>query len=198
MTSTTPDLDPLLLQALAALRPLGLYADKSGLETAALLQHVRSYYGLDWPDVLETAADRTPAAFDQLLVLPDEARVWCHDLECVYGGAQAYATALSAWAAISRGAFQPADVVEYWRSPAGPVELTWAARGTRFTFQHRDGHDDFLHHLALLEVINRSLADTGSGYQFAACDDYPGDCRFITVLRAEEQQPLLRRGWSFC
>lgn len=181
-----------LLQTLAELQALGFYAGFAGPGLA--LRHVKDYYGLDWPDVL--AGARTPAGLDQLLLWPDERRVWCRDLEGVYPGEEAYATTLREWAGISRGLFEPQEVLERWHTPLGPVEVTWKAAGRAFRLDHPDGHDDFLHHLALMRQVNQGLRDPA--YRFVACDDYPGDCRFVVVLHEREQRLLRGRGWSFC
>lgn len=190
-----PPTEETLRQIVAELRAVGFFPHFATSDSAVVLRHIQAFYGLDWPDVLAEA--RTPAALDQLLLWPDDSRVWCRDLECVYPGELAYATTLQEWASIARGVFQPTDVLEQWHTPQGPLEVSWTADGRSFRFQHQDGHDDFLHHLALLHLVNQGITDPA--YRFVACDDYPGDCRFVVVLHRMERQHLHRqRGWSFC
>lgn len=193
MTNLPPLTEQHLMAIVQALRAFGFFPDER-LSDAAVLSQIYAFYGADWPELL--ASIRTPAALDMFLLWPDQSRVWCRDLECVYPGEDAYATSLREWAAISRDQFAPEQIRETWQTDTDPVIVTFTVQGQRATFSHHSGRDDFLR-LAILKLDNCQLRDPA--YRFEACDDYPGDGRFVVCLHREERAQLQQiRGWTFC
>lgn len=181
-----------LLAALADLRSLGFFPSSGDLSTAALLQAVQAAHGEEWAPLCSGLSG--PAALDQLLVWQDRERVWSRDLEGAYPGEDAYAVTLVELAAISRGAFQPAEISEVWAAPDGPATLRYAALGSRREFVHANLRDDFID-LRLVEQINLLLGPGAA--QFAVCDDFLPDGNFIVSLRPDELRRLQgERGWS--
>jgi hypothetical protein len=112
----------------------------------------------------------------------------------VSAGEDAYVTTLREWAAISRGAFTPEDIVEHWHSEDGPAEIRFTFRGQRHRVHHPNLRDDYLS-MEVLRDINRLVAE--SGYQFAVCDNL-GLPNWIVSLTQEEMNRLRsERRWSF-
>lgn len=177
------------LDAIRYFRTFGFFA-ASSLSDAELGETVKSYWQGDWDDFLPGVRDRANA--DQLLLVADVQRVWWHDLEGVYRGANYYADVLNEWAAISRGQFHPEHIQETWRGDNGPVEVAFVWNGKRYAFVHRSG--DFLDH-GILKLINQGLVSTPFRYEVAT--DY-GDSNWIAVLnQAEKKQLMAERDWHF-
>lgn len=180
---------PWFLDAIRYFRSLGFFESHS-LSADELGEVIKSYWRGDWDEYLAGVSDRPSA--DQLLLVADTQRVWWHDLEGVYRGANYYASALNEWAAISHGQFTPEHIRETWHGENGPAEITFMLNGNRQTFVHRSG--DFLEH-GILQLINQALANTSFHYEVAT--DY-GDSNWITVLNQDEKKRLkAERGWHF-
>lgn len=155
-----------------------------------ITESIKSYWGNDWRDYLARVSDR--AAADQWLLVADTKRVWWHDLEGVYPGANYYAEVLEEWSAISRGQFFPEQVQEVWHSNHGPAEVTFILGGNSHTFIHQSG--DYMEH-GILQLINQNLLNRTFGFEVAT--DY-GDSNWITMLSPDEKQRLqIERGWHF-
>ena len=77
-------------------------------------------------------------------------------------------TTLTEWAAISRGAFTPEEIVERWHGEEGPADIEFVVGGRRRCVAHPNVRDDFLN-VAIVSEINRLIGH--SGYRFAVCDD---------------------------
>jgi hypothetical protein len=177
------------LEAIRYFRAFGFFEDYH-ISDDELGEAIKLYWQGDWNDFLAGVSE-SPSA-DQLLLIADTQRVWWHDLEGVYRGADYYISALNDWAAISRGQFRPTQIEEGWRSDNSPVEVTFAMNGKRYTFVHRSG--DFLDH-GILKLINQALARTPFRYEVA--NDY-GDSNWIVVLEQDEKKRLMvERGWHF-
>jgi hypothetical protein len=184
-----------LIETIRYFRRLGFFATFASMPDHEVLTQVQRFHGVQFfYEVLTTAKSR--AATDMIVLQADQSRTWAYDLECVYCGADAYATSLRDWTAISRGSFTPTQITETWLSEAGPVHVTFTFRGMPYTYLHADGFNDFIN-LDILKLINGLIQDTP--YRFEAGDDYPGDCRFIVVLTGAEKARLQHeRGWEFC
>jgi len=97
---------------------------------AAITEAVRRHW--DGPLPPEGVARDTQVG-DMILLLGDRRRVWWRDLEGVFAGEDAYVTTLTEWAAISRGAFAPKEIVERWHSADGPATVEFVLDGKRST-----------------------------------------------------------------
>ncbi|HEU5088271.1 MAG TPA: hypothetical protein VFT99_12525 [Roseiflexaceae bacterium] len=182
------------LESIRYLRELEFFADWQARSDAAILASIREWYGDEYDAIRPQM--RSVAEADQMLLWPDRQRAWGRDLEGVYPGENSYVSALTEWAAVSRGAFTPTGMSEDWHSPNGPVVVSFTFRGQRHTFTHADGRNDFLD-LSLLALLNRLIGDTP--YQFACSDDFLLDCRFVVTLTTRERHRLQsERGWNFC
>lgn len=177
-----------LSEAVRYFRSLGFF--ESALSDDQVGEEIKAYWRGEWDEFLAGTRDRPSA--DQLLLVADTKRVWWHDLEGVYQGANFYVDVLNEWAAISRGQFFPEQIQESWHGEDGPVEVSFVLNGNRHSFVHRSG--DFLEH-EILQLINQALASTRFRYEVAT--DY-GDSNWIAMLDQNEKQRLQReRGWHF-
>jgi hypothetical protein len=177
------------LDAIRYFRAMGFFEPHSGSDDE-LGQVIESYWGSDWSQYLAEASDEPRA--DQWLLVADTKRVWWHDLEIVYRGANSYIEVLNEWAVISHGLFLPEQGQETWQADNGPVEVTFFLNGNKYTFVHRSG--DFLEH-GILQLINQTLPNKQFGFEVAT--DY-GDSNWITLLDQDEKKRLkTERGWHF-
>jgi hypothetical protein len=177
------------LDAARYFRRLGFF-ESLLLTDEGIAEAIESYWGNDWRDYLSGVADG-PAA-DQWFLVADTKRVWWHDLEGVYRGANYYPEVLQEWSAISREQFLPEQVQERWHSENGPVEITFGSNGKTYSFVHQSG--DYLDH-GILRVINQALPD--KAFRFEVAIDY-GDSNWISMLKPNEKHLLqTERGWQF-
>jgi hypothetical protein len=176
--------------AIRYFRTLGFF--ESHLSDEQLGQEIRAHWRGEWEEFIAGARSR-PAA-DQLLLVADTKRVWWHDLEGVYRGANFYVDVLHEWAAISRGQFRPEQIQEVWQSDRGPAEISFEFSGVKYSFHHSDRSGDYLDH-GILRLVNQALAKTP--FSFEVASDY-GDSNWITLLKPDEKQRLkVERGWGF-
>src|SRR5688572_6513862 len=177
------------LDAIRYFRDFGFFASHHGSDDE-VAEVIKSYWGGDWDEFLSGVSDRLSA--DQLLLVADTKRVWWHDLEGVYQGANCYVEVLNEWSAISQGLFLPEQIQETWQGASGPVDVTFLLDGKKYTFVHRNG--DFLEH-GILQLINQTLARTS--FRFEVATDY-GDSNWIALLDQDEKKRLkTERGWHF-
>ena len=174
---------------------LSFYVEYLDLPDDAVLDEIREAVRWHWDGPLppdEAARDLQLA--DMVLLLGDRRRVWWRDLEGVFASEDAYVTTLTEWAAISRGAFAPEEIVERWHSEDGAADIEFMLGGQRYRVAHPNLRDDFLN-IAIISEINRLISD--SGYHFAVCDNL-GMPNWVVALTGEEEARLRReRGWSF-
>ena len=147
--------------AIRYFRSFGFFESHQGSDEE-LAEIIKSYWRGDWDEYLAAVSD-SPSA-DQLLLVADTKRVWWHDLEVVYRGANYYVDVLNEWAAISRGQFTPEQIQEIWQGENEPVEVTFTFNNNTYTFMHRSG--DFLEH-GILQLINQALSHTPFRYEVA-------------------------------
>jgi hypothetical protein len=183
------DLNSWLSSAIHYFRVFGFFATYHGSDDE-FGETIKSHWHGDWDEYLAAVSARPSA--DQLLLIADTQRVWWHDLEGVYRGANYYASVLSEWAIISQGRFTPEQIQESWQGDNGPVEVSFALNSNQYIFVHRSG--DFLDH-KLLQLVNRALANTAVHFEVAT--DF-GDSNWITMLdQAEKKRLQTERGWHF-
>jgi hypothetical protein len=177
-----------VLDAVAALRRMGFFADRTGpdrIVTRGIVAEYRAMWGRD-PGVHDPLLDLELLRFD-----PD--RVWWEDTEQdVAPSNGAYIEALQGWAAISRGAFQPTEVDERWDTPRGPVRinLTHAGQSRELVAQFLSDYLD----LGLLDQLNHIIAD--GPYRFLVHAPFD-QTAFVTACTGDERQRLEGRGWRF-
>ena len=173
---------------------LDFYTEYLDLPDEELPDAIREAVRWHWDGPLppeEVARDIQLA--DMLLLLGDRRRVWWRDLEGVFAGEDAYVTTLTEWAAISRGAFAPEEIVERWHSEDGPADIEFVLGG-RHRVSHPNVRDDFLN-IAIISEINRLIGD--SGHHFAVCDNLGMPSWVVALTREEEGRLRHERGWSF-
>lgn len=184
-----------LITSIRYFQTLGFYTAYLGLPDERLLDATRRAvsWHIDEPlPPTEVARDLQRA--DLVLLLGDQSRVWWRDLEGVLPGENFYVVTLTEWAAISRGAFAPREIVERWQSDEGPADIEFTLGNQRHRVRHSNLRDDFLN-ITIISDINRLIAD--SGYQFAVCDNL-GMPNWVVALTRSEATSLARdRGWSF-
>lgn len=177
-----------VLDAVAALRRIGLFADREGpdsIVTGDLVAEYNRMWGRD-PDARDPLLDLELLRFD-----PD--RIWWEDTEQdVAPSNGAYVEAIAGWAAISRGAFGPTQVEERWDTPRGPVRinLTHAGQPRELVAQYLDDYLD----LAVLGQLNDIIADGPYRFRVHAPFDQTA---FVIACTEDERQRLEARGWRF-
>jgi hypothetical protein len=184
----TAEVEGPVLDAVAALRRIGFYADRTGPDRIVTRDIVAEYRGM-WgrePDARDPLLDLALLRFD-----PD--RVWWEDTEQdVAPSNGAYVEALQGWADNSRGAFQPTEVEERWDTPQGPVRinLTHAGQPRELVAKYLDDYLD----LGLLDQLNHIIAD--GPYRFLVHAPFD-QTAFVTTCTGDERQHLEGRGWRF-
>ncbi len=183
------------LAAIRYFRDMGFFNDVSQASDEEVLRVIRDFYGeLDFRELIEDAVGRADA--DQILLLPDKARVWGRDLEGVYPGENAYVEDLLLWASISRGVFTPTNIHEDWSTSDDSVLVKFTFQDIEHVFVHHSKRSDMMD-LTILQLVNSLIGDTP--YRFEASDDSLADCRFVVMLTAKEKSKLmLERSWTFC
>lgn len=127
-----------------------------GQDPASVLQRYSEEYGSS-PDPSKPWDD----AF--LLALSDD-DVWASDPEAdVCAENQVYSEVLPAWARISAGAFEPAEISESWEDREGPITLKFLL-GDRPSTVSPDYQDDWID-LAVLQQINALIAPSGRRFE---------------------------------
>jgi hypothetical protein len=157
-------------------------------EILPMLKHAREEGGLD--NILPS----TPGDLDLILLGLDGKRVWWGDTEadvCRENGV--YVRTLKKWSAISRGAFMPEDIQEFWKRDEGPIKITFTHK-SRLCKLHPRHLGDFID-VGVLAEVNEIIEDTG--IQFAVYDTRD-QFAFVVALTDDEREKLQReRGWRF-
>jgi hypothetical protein len=181
--------DQTIGQRVAALRDLGLFADRPDLSNEDITQRVEATL-----DEMHGGDLRPDDPLLELVVAAlDESRVWWGDLEADVGaGSEAYVTTLEQWAAISDGAFEPEDLRETWDSPEGPVTVGFTLGG-----EHVELRPEYLEDWLdprIVTPINARIA--ASGRQFGLFQAFDQSL-FLMALTSDERRALEARGWCF-
>lgn len=172
-------------------RAMGFFSKYAGLADEELASRIEDEVRMQWDEPCPTGAEKDSQLADMYLLTTDRERVWHGDLEFVQPGENAYLQFLNGLAAISRGAFRPADIVEQWKGERGPVNIEFTAGGKRYQFVHKGG--DMLDP-SIIRTINDAIKS--SGVRFVVCDDL-GMPNFIMALTGDEKAKLAARGWKF-
>jgi hypothetical protein len=183
-----------LINSARYFQTLGFYTEYLDLPDDALPDEIREAIRWRWDGPFPPeGVVRDLQLADMVLLLGDRRRVWWRDLEGVFASEDAYVTTLTEWAAISRSAFAPEEIIERWHSEDGPADIEFVLGGRHHRVVHPNLRDDFLN-IAIISEINRLIGD--SGYRFAVCDNL-GVPNWVVALTGEEEARLRReRGWS--
>jgi hypothetical protein len=176
-------------ERVAALRAIGLFADRPDLDDAALAAEVEAGIADVWGDTLEP----DDPLLDLIVAQEDRQRVWWQDLEAdVLDGNDVYVETLQGLAAISLGAFEPEGVRERWASGEGPVTITFslADRAHEITPAYLEDWID----PGILVPINELIASAGRRFELYKSFDQTA---FVMALTDAERQGLEARGWCF-
>lgn len=178
-----------IAERVAALRSVGLFADRSDLDDAALAAEVEAGIADSWGDALEP----DDPLLDLVVAEQDHQRVWWQDLEAdVAEGNEVYVQTLTSWAAISVGAFEPEAITENWASDEGPVTVAFSLGD--------DAHELAPAYLedwidpGVLASINALMAPAGRRFELYKSFDQTA---FVMALTDLERQALETRGWCF-
>ncbi|MCI0393615.1 MAG: hypothetical protein L0332_24480 [Chloroflexi bacterium] len=182
--------DKWLSESLNFFRRLDFYRQFNDLTIEDLVQEVKSQRDKIWDEPFDPSSETA----DIELLSFDNERVWYQDAEADVGmGNEVYVDALQAWAAISRGAFNPQNIREYWESDYGPIIVEFTIKDAEYRLEPKlllDWLD-----VNIVFELNRLIEDMG--YQFAIHKPFSQSV-FIVVLTSEEKSTLERvRGWEF-
>jgi hypothetical protein len=156
--------EPWLVERVRAFRALDFFRSQSALGDDELAD----YLVRRQREVGDPFDPREPYVGAQIL-LHDDSRVWFQDMEAdVCEENQVYAATLVELGEISRGAFEPKDIVETWESETGPIRVEFSRDGERHAFEP-DYEDDWLV-LDFLKVLNTLLAAKGVAFVTTSWD----------------------------
>ncbi len=184
-----PASDASIEERVAALRAIGLFADRPELNDAALAAQVKS--GIDdiWGDSIESN-DRL---MDLIVAAEDHQRVWWQDLEAdVIDGNDVYVQTLEGWRVVAQGAFEPTGVREKWASAEGPVAISFSldTKPHEVTAVYFDDWID----PGILGPINELIAPSGRRFELYESFDQTA---FVMALTDAEKRSLEAREWCF-
>jgi hypothetical protein len=181
--------DESLIERAAALRDIGLFADKDGMSDQELAEELEAALTEEWG---ERIPEDEPL-LELFVAALDRTRAWWGDLEAdVADGNDVYASTLAEWAAISVGAFQPDQIEETWESDAGPVVV-------RFTLNDEDVEltpeylEDWIDP-RIISSINERIAPSGRQFTLVKAFDQTA---FLLALDPGERDAREARGWCF-
>ncbi len=179
-----------LVQSVAFFRRLHFYHQFSHLSDDAIATELLRR----WQEMVDKELDLSTRYVDFDLLMWDSNRVWWEDLEAdVCDGNDIYVETLGQWGAISRGVFQPTNIIERWASETGPIRIDFDHQGQHFLFypQYLDDYID----INLLVPINRMIGQTGIQFEVYEAFDQTA---FVVALRSNEKEELQeQRGWKF-
>lgn len=132
---------------------------------------------------------------DLIVASFDRNRVWWQDRDRVYRGHDGIAATIREWSLISRGAFQPENIVASWGEDGEMIVVTYSLDGEQHSYIHVTSLDTYVDTVALRDTINPLIAD--SGYQIVICE-VRGDPNVVLFLTEDERRRLAEeRGWQF-
>lgn len=173
-------------------RALGFFSSWQGKETAGVCESImetRQGQGFDL---------HSPVVDLDLLLHAGDA-VWTGDMEDCGDTEGYYAEALAAWAAVSRGALAPFEIVEDFGQPLNKPTLVWFRQGDKRYVVLADHTDESQWGVWLdLTVLDQlSIIIAESDREFVLFKD-PSQEATVLCLTPDEQESLKReRGWRF-
>lgn len=146
-----------------------------------------------YPEALGEDFNKPSWQFSDVYLLKwDSYRTWSEtEVNQIQYGENEYVKALKRWSQISRGAFNPINIKEIWRSKNGPILIEFAIDSERFQLEPEYLED--IIDLSILSQINHLIQLTS--YQFEICE-----CEsklVITLLKEEKYQLEQTRGLQF-
>ncbi|UUZ92359.1 hypothetical protein LJK87_44430 [Paenibacillus sp. P25] len=182
-----------VLEAAQYYRNIGFFAGDKSLSNQQFEEKFKKFYsdfrGEDWDPF--DSSEYYDALAEFYVLGEDKQRVWLEDTEADVGsGNEVYVKTLKEWSSISRGAFQPSEIKESWKTEEGPIEVSFTLNGTERTI-HPEYLNDFID-TGVLAEINEMIKD--SGYQFVLVEI--DQTVFVTVLNDSEREQIQKeRYW---
>jgi hypothetical protein len=178
-----------IAERVTALRNLGLFADRAGATDEQLAgefeREIADEWGSEPPD--------DPIYAELLVAERDVDRAWWGDLEAdVIQENEVYVATVDEWAAISVGAFTPTSITETWRTPEGPVDISFELAGNSHTVT-AEYLDDWIDP-RIATAINALIAASRRQFLFFQSFDQSA---FVMVLTDDERTAFETRGWCF-
>ena len=181
--------DESLAERAAALRDIGLFADRKGLSDQELGEELEAALIEEWGEQIP----EDEPLFELFVAALDRSRVWWGDLEADVGdGSDVYASVLEEWAAVSGGSFQPDQIEETWESEAGPVTVSFTLDGEQVELAP-EYLEDWIDP-RIITPINESIAASGRQFTLVQAFDQTA---FLLALDEGERAALEARGWCF-
>ena len=181
--------DETIVERVAGLRRIGLFADRAALTDEALGDEVTAAVKEVWGDQLKS----DEPLMDLFVAEQDTDRAWWRDLEAdVAEGNEVYATTIEEWAAISVGAFTVSGIRETWVSENGPVTVAFERDGISHLLRPEYFEDWIDPRIAT--PINALIAPSGRRFEFFQAFDQTA---FVMALTSDERAALEHRGWCF-
>jgi len=181
--------DQTIGERVAAMRRIGLFADRAALTDAALVDEVTAAIKEVWGDQIKS----DDPLMDLFVAERDADRAWWRDLEAdVAQGNEVYATTVEEWAAISVGAFTVSGIRETWASGRGPVTVVFERDG--ISHQLRPEYLEDWIDPRIATPINALIATSGRRFEFFEAFDQTA---FVMALTSDERAALEHRGWCF-
>lgn len=210
-------MNPYLLEALRFYRPLGFFADRAPFSDQDLAEQLEAEHasalglGNDLSPLVgpgpkhSVAGDWDEGIFGEahpevVLLALDTSRVWWQDLEWDFvAGSDDFVRLLEQWSAISRGAFVPTNIREYWpENDRMYIEFELEGKTQRlvpWAEEETAGAESLQWvDIDLINVINYMIA--GTGYSFHLHEPFD-QTAFLVVLDDEEVTKFEGRGWIF-
>ncbi len=155
------------------------------------------YLELSYLDDSQYSEDRVMEKVDSLLTLYlwrwDTSRTWSEwEVEETNEKNREYAKAFHRWSAISRGAFLPTEVTEFWdwETDSSPVWIKFILNGIEHIIEPE--YYEQRMDLDVLKTINQLIATTG--YQFELYqNEGVSENKLAIVLTTQEKQKLERQ-----
>lgn len=176
-------------ERVAALRSIGLFADRSTASTDEIATDVRAATDQTWGEL----PDDVLPLLDLIVAEQDRARVWWRDLEAdVADGNRVYESAIGELAAISLGELRVIEIAETWGSSAGPVTVTVTLDDAAIEL-HPVMLEDWIDPGILVD-LNLAMGDDGRVFEMYKAFDQTA---FVMALTDEDRKALEGRGWCF-
>jgi hypothetical protein len=179
-----------IAERVAALRAIGLFADRSAESTDEIAADIEAAIDETWGEV----GDDLLPLMDLMVAEQDQARVWWRDLEAdVADGNDVYGSTVRELAAISVGELSVIDVVETWDSEAGPVSVAVTLDGGAELELRPAVFEDWIDPGILVD-LNGVMGDAGRRFESYKAFDQTA---FVMALTEPERVSLEARGWCF-
>jgi hypothetical protein len=178
-----------LEEKVKTLRDAGLFQEYSNLDIKQLTQKIidletelnGEFFEEEFPqdDLLRTFIN---------LAKWDKQRVWFNDLEAdVCEENKVYTTVINDFGQMT-DLLQPMNIVEKWKSKAGPVEITFENKALKFNLAPKY-NDDWLDMVPLLDTFNKIINPSGQKFEILENTDQQ---LFVIRLSVKEKERLMK------